>query len=62
MEYNPTGNYAALAGFIVLALSYFKIVADQNQVITIIAGATTLYGLIKGWRDHSKLAVAAGLK
>ena len=41
-----TGSYIAIAGLIVSALSYFGIVVEQAQIITIVAGLVAVYGLI----------------
>lgn len=41
-----TGNYISLAAIIVGIASYFGFVIAQNDVLTILVGLITLYGVI----------------
>lgn len=59
MQYNTTGSYTLLAGVVVLLLSKFGVTVDNGTVETVIGFALTVYGGIKQYIDHKKLAVAA---
>lgn len=60
MNYSQNGSWIALAGIVVAALSHFGIVISQDNIITVVAGAVTLYGIIHQFITHRNLAVAAG--
>lgn len=60
MVYDQSGNYIALAGFLVVILGKFGITIASNDVVTIIAGIATVYGLIRQHYAHKNLAISAG--
>lgn len=69
METTPTydlsGSYVAIAGLVVAGLSSIGFIVDTNTIVTILAGAVALVGVIKQIIAHRKLAkatAAAGVK
>lgn len=60
MNYSQTGAYVSLAGLIVAAASHFGFVVNQNEIVQVLAGLVTLYGIIHQWFSHRQLAVTAG--
>lgn len=57
-----TGNYVALAGLIVFVLGHFGIIVEEAQIITVISGLVTLYGIIHQAVVTRKVAgIARGL-
>lgn len=61
MGYDQTGSYTALAGMVVIILTKVGIITDTTSVVTIIAGVVALYGIIRQFIAHKKLATLAGV-
>lgn len=57
---NTTGSYALFAGIIVLGLSKLGVNVDNGTVETVIGFVLAVYGGIKQYIEHRKLAVATG--
>lgn len=60
MNYDQSGNYIALAGIIVVILGKFGIVVASNDIVAIIAGGASLYGIYRQFIAHKNLAVQSG--
>lgn len=60
MEYDQTGSYTALAGLAVVILGKFGVVVASNDIIAIIAGIISIYGIYRQFIAHKTLAIAAG--
>ena len=56
--YDQSGNYIALAGLAVTILGKFGIVVASNDIVSIIAGAVTIYGIYRQFVAHKALAQA----
>ncbi len=59
MTNTQTGSYIALAGLIVLGLSHYGIVVNQDTVVSIIAGVVALYGVIHQFFVTKSVVTAA---
>lgn len=51
MNYIPSGNLVALAGFLVLVAHYFNINIAQGDVVTLFSGLLVTYGILHSWYD-----------
>lgn len=40
-------NYTALAGMVVIVLNYFGVEVPAESIVVIMAGAVTLFGIVK---------------
>lgn len=60
MEYSQAGSYTAIAGVIAMVISHFGLSVGQDSIVAVIAGAVALYGIIKQFIAHKKLAVSTG--
>jgi hypothetical protein len=58
--YNQTGVYVSIAGIIVSILGHFGISAESDSIAQVIGAGVIVYGLIKQYIEHKKLAVATG--
>lgn len=58
--YNPNGSYIAIAGVIAMILAKFGVTTDAQSIVTIILGAVTLFGIVKQYIAHKKLAIQVG--
>lgn len=54
-----TGSYLAISGLIVAALSRFGLIVSPAEVVQVIAGIVTLYGIIHQYYDKKKVVAAA---
>lgn len=57
MKYSTvqTSNFVALAPVVVIVLSQFKIIATEDQVVTIIASLVALVGVLSSiWRRYQQ--------
>lgn len=57
--YNKTSTYVALAGILVSVLGHYGFIVEQTELVQVIAGLVTLFGVIKQGIEHKKMAVAA---
>lgn len=58
-NFDSTGYYVTIAGMIVAALSNYGIIIPTDTVVTILAGAMALYGLVMSFIAHKEVAKAA---
>lgn len=58
--YDQSGNYVVIAGLVVSVASHFGFTVTTNDVLTVIGAIAILYGAIRQFIAHKKLAIATG--
>lgn len=59
MEYSQSGSWTSIIALLVAGLSKYDIIISQSDAVQIVAGAIALFGVIRQYFAHKKLAVSA---